>query len=76
MNSIRHVHTSAFSSDPKTDKTQCVARGGQRLEGVLNRRERAAKVRAVRVGGVFKKHWVACHQQETTLAVLRFQTGS
>jgi hypothetical protein len=42
---------------------------------VLDRRERVAKVRAVRVGVVFKKHWVVCHPKETTWTVLRFQPG-
>ena len=53
-----------------------MARGGQRLERVRDRRSRAAKVRAVRVGGpvVFKKHWVVGRSSiETTLAVLRFR---
>jgi hypothetical protein len=53
-----------ISSDPRTDKAQSVARGGQRLERVVDQREPAAKVRVVRVGCpvVFEKHWVVSHQ--------------
>jgi hypothetical protein len=45
-------------SDSQTDEVQGVARGGQRLERVLDERERAAKVGVVRIGRpvVFKKH--------------------